>query len=291
MVDIDSRIPLRLHRNAAVPSRAGVRLIVGLSVALSATLLFLVPLIWIVGASLKPEGDITSFPPTLFPHHITFAHYIDMWHRLDFPRLFGNTVIFSGCVSISALVLDSLAAYALARLEFPGRNLVFIGILATLMVPGQVTLIPLFNLLNHFGWINTYQGLIVPRAADAFGIFFLRQYFLSIPRDIEDAARIDGASELRIYRQLVLPLARPALLTLGMFLFMFNWNDLLWPLIISTDTHMQTLPAGLASFMGQHVTEYGAVSAGAVVAVLPMAVAFVVVQRSFVASVAATGLK
>jgi multiple sugar transport system permease protein len=268
-----------------------VLVIVGVCLAVAATLLFLLPFIWMVTTSLKPETDIVRFPPQVLPHSVTFDHYVDIWKRIPFARLFLNTVVFAGGVTVISLFFDSLTAYALARIDFPGRNAVFVAILVTMMLPFQVTLIPIFKLLTDLDWINTYQGLIVPRATNAFGIFFLRQFFLSIPQDLSEAARIDGASEFRIYRTVVVPLAVPALLTLGLFHFMYNWNDLLWPLIITTDTSMQTLPAGLALFMGQHVTEYGVLMAGSMLALLPMVVAFLAIQRRFVQGIATTGMK
>lgn len=265
--------------------------IIGACVAAAAIILFLVPLIWAISTSLKPDQDITAYPPTLLPTRVTFEHYVEMWNTLNFPKLLLNTVVFAGGVTVLALICDSLAAYALARLDFPGRNAIFAVILVTLMIPGQITLVPLFNLVDHMGLLNTYAGLILPRAADAFGIFLLRQYFLSIPRDLEDAGRVDGASEIRIFLRIVVPLSKPALLTLGLFIFMANWNDLLWPLIMSTNGDLATLPSGLASFMGHHVTQYGPLMAGAVLAMLPMFVAFLFVQRSFIQSIASTGLK
>lgn len=251
----------------------------------------LLPFIWMLLTSFKPDADVVRFPPELWPRSFTIQHYIDIWHRIQYARLFLNTVIFAGGVTLISLLFDSMTAYALARIDFPGRNVLFLAVLATMMVPFQVTLIPLFSLLTNLHWINTYQGLIVPRATNAFGIFFLRQFFLAIPRELEDAARIDGASEFRIYRQVILPLAVPALLTLGLFHFMYNWNDLLWPLIVTTDTSMQTLPAGLALFMGQHVVEYGLLMAGSVLALLPLVLMFLIVQRRFVEGIATTGLK
>lgn len=251
----------------------------------------LLPFIWTLLTSFKLEEDIVKFPPELFPRSFTLEHYTDIWSRVPFARLFLNTVIFAGGVTIISLIFDSMTAYALARLDFPGRNVLFLLVLVTMMLPFQVTLIPLFALLSDLGWVNTHQGLIVPRATNAFGIFFLRQFFLSIPRDLESAARVDGASEFRIYRQIVLPLAVPALLTLGLFHFMYNWNDLLWPLIVTTETEMQTLPAGLALFMGEHVVEYGLLMAGSILALLPMVLMFLMIQRRFVEGIATTGFK
>jgi multiple sugar transport system permease protein len=190
-----------------------------------------------------------------------------------------------------SLVLDSMTAYALARLEFRGRNAVFIFVLIMLMMPFQVTLIPLYDLLASIGWTDTLHGLIVPRATNAFGIFFLRQFFLSLPKDLEEAARVDGAGEFRIYRQVILPLAGPALLTLALFHFMYNWNDLLWPLLINQAADEQTLPSGLAQFMGQHVVEYGLLMAASVMALMPVIVFFLFIQRRFVEGVATTGIK
>lgn len=253
--------------------------------------LVLLPLVWMVMASITPEAAIVRYPPSLLPGGLTTDHYTEIWGRIPFGRQFLNTVIFAGGVTAISLVLDSLAAYALARLEFPGRNAVFVLILLLLMIPPQVTLVPLFQLLSDLGWINTYQGLIVPRATNAFGIFFLRQYFMTIPRELDEAARIDGYSDLGIYRRVILPLSGPALLTLGLFHFMYNWNDLLWPLVFTTDTDMQTLPAGLALFMGEHVIEYGLLMAGAVLTLLPMVAAFLLVQRRFIEGIATTGMK
>ncbi|MBO3748507.1 carbohydrate ABC transporter permease [Streptosporangiaceae bacterium NEAU-GS5] len=253
--------------------------------------LVLLPLVWMVTASISPEASIVRYPPSLIPGGFTTEHYAEVWRRIPFARQLLNTVIFAGGVTAVSLVLDSLAAYALARLDFPGKNAVFALILLLLMIPPQVTLVPLFQLLSDLGWINTYQGLIVPRATNAFGIFFLRQFFMTIPLSLGEAARIDGASEFGIYRRIILPLSGPALLTLGLFHFMYNWNDLLWPLVFTTDTDMQTLPAGLALFMGQHVIEYGLLMAGAVLTLLPMVSAFLLVQRRFVEGIATTGLR
>jgi multiple sugar transport system permease protein len=262
-----------------------------LAVAIAAALIIVFPLLWMFTTSIKPESEIISAHPGLFSATVTGSNYVQAWHAIDFPRLFMNTVIFAGGVTILSLTFDSLTAYALARLDFPGKNVIFVLVLITLMLPFQVNLIPLFLLLTKLHWINTYQGLILPRATNAFGIFFLRQFFLSIPKELEDAARVDGASEFKIYRTVILRMSVPALLTLGLFHFMYNWNDLLWPLIVSTNASMYTLSSGLALFLGQHVIQYGLIMAGSVLAIVPMVIAFLVIQRRFVESIATSGLR
>ena len=259
--------------------------------AIVIALLMLLPIVWMTLTAFKPEADIVTYPPTLWPRQLTLDHFVDVWNRIPFARLYLNTIIFAGGVTVISLLLDSMAAYALARIPFRGRGVVMILILLLLMLPFQVTLIPLYDMLNGLGLTNTLPGMIVPRMTNAFGIFFLTQFFLSLPKDLEEAALVDGASEWRIYRQVIMPLARPALLTLGLFHFQYNWNDLLWPLVMSSDLENSTLPAGLALFMGQHVVEYGLLMAGSLLAMLPVIAFFLLIQRSFVAGIATTGLK
>ncbi|WP_235008084.1 carbohydrate ABC transporter permease [Microbacterium timonense] len=254
-------------------------------------LLMLLPIIWMVFTAFKPEVDIVTYPPTLWPRELTIDHFIEVWNRIPFAQLYVNTIIFAGGVTLISLLFDSMAAYALARIPFKGRGIVFVGILLLLMLPFQVTLIPLYDMLNGMGLTNTLPGLIIPRMTNAFGIFFLTQFFLSLPKDLEEAARVDGASEWRIYSGIIMPLAKPALLTLGLFHFQYNWNDLLWPLVMSSEVQTSTLPAGLALFMGQHVVEYGLLMAGSLLALLPVIVFFLLIQKSFVAGIATTGLK
>lgn len=261
--------------------------IAGIVIALA----MLLPIIWMAFTAFKPEADIVTFPPTLWPREFTLQHFIDVWNRIPFAHLYLNTIVFAGSVTVISLFLDSMAAYALARLEFRGRNVVLVLVLILLMLPFQVTLIPLYDMLNGIGLTNSLPGMIIPRVTNAFGIFFLRQFFLSLPKDLEEAARVDGAGEWRIYWRVIMPLAKPALLTLGLFHFQYNWNDLLWPLIMSSDLDNATLPAGLALFMGQHVVEYGLLMAGSLLALLPVVIFFLVIQRSFVAGIATTGLK
>ena len=265
-------------------------LLVYVSLAIGAVGILL-PFIWMVATSLKTEGQIFSNPAQLWPSQPTVQAYIDVWRRIPFGRFFINSVIFAGSVTIISLFLDSMAAYAFARLRFKGRDILFWVVLATLMIPFQITLIPLFLTVFHLGWLDTYQGLIVPRATNAFGIFLLRQFFLTLPPELDDAARIDGAGEFRIYWQIILPLSLPALATLAVFHFMYNWNDFLWPLIITSSPEMRTLPAGLTLFMGNYVIEHSILMAGATISLLPLAIAFVCLQRYFVRGVAMTGLK
>ncbi|CAL8975460.1 L-arabinose transport system permease protein AraQ [Cellulomonas sp. T2.31MG-18] len=272
------------------PSGTALRVLLYVSLAVVAFAVLL-PVIWMLLSSVKPEHDILAHPAQLWPTHVTFTNYSEVFKQIPFLRQFGNTVLFAGAVTLFSLFFDSMTGYALARLEFPGKRLLFLAVLLFLMLPAQVTLVPVYQLLSHLHLVNTFPGLIIPRATNAFGIFFMRQFFLGIPNDMSEAARIDGAGEFRIYSRIVLPLAMPALLTLGLFHLMFNWNDLLWPLVLTTDTAMQTLPAGLAMFMGQHVVEYGLLMAGATMAMVPMLLAFVVVQRRFIEGIATTGLK
>jgi multiple sugar transport system permease protein len=265
-----------------------VLLYAGLALAAAVILL---PVVWMISASLKPEADIVGHPAQILPTHLTLGNYHDVTRQIPFGRQFLNTVIFAGGVTVVSLALDAMTAFALARLDFPGRRVLFIAVILFLMIPFQVTLIPIYQVIAKLGLINTFPGLIIPRATNAFGIFFLRQFFLGIPYSLDQAARIDGAGEWRIFIRIILPLAKPALLTLALFHFMYNWNDLLWPLVFTTGSGMRTLPAGLALFMGQHVSQYGALMAGATLAMLPMLVAFLLVQRRFIQGIATTGLK
>ena len=271
-------------------ARAFRRVLLYGGLALAAAVILL-PVVWMICASLKPEADIIGHPGRLFPTRFTLHNFHAVMSQIPFGRQFLNTVIFAGGVTAVSLTLDAMTAFALARLEFPGRRLLFLAVILFLMIPFQVTLIPIYQVIAKLGLINTFPGLIIPRATNAFGIFFLRQFFLGIPRSLDEAARIDGAGDWRIFARIVLPLSRPALLTLALFHFMYNWNDLLWPLIFTTGSDMRTLPAGLALFMGQHVSQYGALMAGATLAMLPMLVAFLFVQRRFIQGIATTGLK
>lgn len=284
-----SQLPVYLRPRPSA-WRTALRILVWAVVILVA-LFVIFPFVWMVLTSLKTEKDVFADPSALIPLHWSFDAYTKIWQELPFARLFVNSVVFAGGVTVLSVFFDSLAAYALARLRFPGRNIAFIAVIATLMVPYQITLIPLFQLVFDLHWLDTYQGLIIPRATSAFGIFLLRQFFVSVPADLDNAARIDGAGEFRIYAQIMLPLARPALATLAVFQFMNNWNDFLWPLVVTSSTDMRTLPAGLTLFGGQYVVDYAVLMAGATISLLPLAIAFFLAQRYFVQGIATTGLK
>ena len=276
------RRPRRVHA-------ASVLLVVGMLLAAAAALL---PIAIIVLTAFKPIAEVNAYPPTLVPGQWTLENFSRIFDELPFARLILNSVVFAGGVTLFALVFDSLAAYALARIDFRGSRVLLIAIIASLMIPFQATLIPIYQLVADLGWINTYAGLIAPRAADAFGIFFLRQFFLSLPRDLDNAARIDGASEFRIFRSVILPNAVPALLTLGIFTFVNNWNDLLWPLVFTTEAEMGTITSGLTLLTGPGgIIPQGVMMAGSLIAVLPLAVMFLMIQRRFIESVATTGMK
>jgi multiple sugar transport system permease protein len=282
MTATDLRRPRRVRA-------ASVILGLGMLLAAAAALL---PIAIIVFTAFKPIAEVNAYPPTLVPGEWTLENFARIFDELPFARLIVNSVVFAGGVTLFALVFDSLAAYALARIDFRGSRVLLIAIIASLMIPFQATLIPIYQLVADLGWVNTFAGLIAPRAADAFGIFFLRQFFLSLPRDLDNAARIDGASEFRIFRSVILPNAVPALLTLGIFTFVNNWNDLLWPLVFTTDAEMGTITSGLTLLTGPGgIIPQGVMMAGSLIAVLPLAVMFLMIQRRFIESVATTGMK
>lgn len=250
------------------------------------------PFLWMLLSSFKPEGEIRSVPATWWPHTWTFAHYHDLFARLDFPRYFVNSFVVAILVTLGNLLFCSLLGYALAKLDFPGRKALFLTVLGMLMVPGMVTFVPQFVLISDLGLANSYAGLVLPFLAGPFGVFLMRQFLLTIPDDLLEAARVDGAGEWRIFWRIVLPLCRPALATLGILTFLASWNNFLWPLVVATTDDMYTLPVALALYsIGQNRIYYGLLLAGAVVVVLPVLTVFLALQRHFLRGIATTGLK
>ena len=256
-----------------------------------ASLLSLAPLLWMVSASLMPTGEATAYPPRFLPRTVTIAHYRDLFTRLDVARYAFNSALLSLLVTGISLVFNSMAGYAFAKFRFRGRDGLFKLLLAALVIPGQVTMLPLFLMLREMGLINTYLGVLVPGLASIFGIFLVRQYAASVPDSILDAARIDGAGELRIYWSMFLPSVRPVLVTLALFTFLGTWNDFLWPLIVLTDDSLYTLPVALANLLGEHAQDTELMMAGAVLTVAPVIVVFLALQKYYIEGIAAGAVK
>ncbi|MDQ2929796.1 MAG: carbohydrate ABC transporter permease [Gemmatimonadota bacterium] len=254
-------------------------------------LLSLFPIIWMISASFMPTGQANTFPPRLWPDHPTFQHYRDVFTRLSMSRYLVNSGIISIVVTVLSLIVNSMAGYAFAKLRFRGRDSVFRAMSAGLVIPVQVAMLPLFLLMKSLGLINTYWGVIIPSMASIFGIFLIRQYAISIPDDLLDAARIDGASEARIYRSIVLPTITPILATLAIWTFLTTWNDFMWPLIVLSDERRYTLPVALASLVGEHVQDTELMMAGSVLTVLPVVIVFLVLQRYYIQGVMAGSVK
>jgi multiple sugar transport system permease protein len=256
-----------------------------------AALVFILPFAWMLFTSLKPETLIMGRPELLFPLRVTLEQYRKIFEAVPLPRFFLNSLVFAGGVTAASLFFDSLAGYAFAKLRFPGRGAAFVLVLATLMVPFQVTMVPLYLMMQRLHGLDTYWGLILPRLTNAFGIYMMRQAFLSVPDELLDAGRIDGLGEYAIFTRIARPLVTMTFVTLAVFHFMYNWNDFLWPLLVTNDTLMRTLPVGLALFMGEHVMEHGPIVAGAVVSVLPVLIFFLFARRTFIEGIATSGLK
>lgn len=249
------------------------------------------PFLWLIISSFKYEKDIISFPPKIFADKYTFDNYIKVWTTIPLLDYIKNTVIFAGGVVITSVFFDSLAGYAFARMNFKGKSALFYFVLLTMMIPFQVFMIPLFIEVNLLGLLDTYAGLIIPRMTTAFGIFMMRSFFVTLPKELEEAARIDGLNEFKIYWNIMLPLSKPTLLSLGIFTLMNNWNDLLYPLILTSSSKMRTLPAGLALFSGQNISFYGPVMAGTVISMLPLLIVYIFAQKYFVQGTAMSGMK
>jgi multiple sugar transport system permease protein len=248
-------------------------------------LVTLTPLLWMVSASFMSPGESNSFPPRLLPQIPTLQNYVDLFTRLNLARYLLNSTVVAVSATLISLIINSMAGYAFAKLRFAGRERVFHTLLAALVIPGQVGMLPLFLLLKAMGLVNTMAGVVVPFMAGIFGIFMIRQYALSIPEDLLDAARVDGAGEYRIFWNIVIPVIQPILVTLAVFTFLSAWNDFMWPLIVLSDDAKYTLPVALASLSGEHVQDTGLMMAGSVLTVLPVVVLFIVLQRAYIRGV------
>lgn len=275
------------------PSRKLLKSMVTYLFLFAVAAMLILPFLWILSTSLKGNESIFVIPPKWIPDKMHWENYTDVFQKMPFFTYLRNSVFISSMTIIGTLLSSSLVAYAFACLRWPGRNAVFIFILATMMLPMQVTMIPLFVLFKNFGWLNTFKPLIIPAffGGGAFNIFLLRQFFMTIPRELFDAARIDGCSEWRIYWNIVIPLAKPALATVAILTFMMTWNDFFGPLIYLSDKLKGTLALGLAMFIGQHQTEWGMLMAASVMMMIPMIVLFFLFQKYFIKGFMMSGIK
>ncbi|KEI54736.1 carbohydrate ABC transporter permease [Enterococcus faecium] len=283
----ESSITVTVNSRKAVSGKKIIRTISMLVILL----VIAFPFLWLIISSFKHEKDIISFPPRIFADSYTLDNYIKVWTTIPLLDYIKNTVIFAGGTVITSVFFDSLAGYAFARVRFKGKSVLFYFVLLTMMIPFQVFMIPLFIEVNLLGMLDTYAGLIIPRMTTAFGIFMMRSFFITLPDSLEEAARIDGLSEFNIFLKIMLPLSKPTLLSLGIFTLMNSWNDLLYPLILTSSSKMRTLPAGLALFTGQNISFYGPVMAGTVISMLPLLVVYIFAQKYFVQGTAMSGMK
>lgn len=253
--------------------------------------LMVAPLVWMALASFKTLPEILRVPPTLLPKSLHLDNYRTVLGDTAFVRYFLNSVLVAGITVASVLITSSMAGYAFAKFEFPGRRVLFVLVLATLMIPFQVRVIPLYVLASDLGLLDSYAGLVLPGLVDAFGIFLMRQYLQSIPSELIDAARVDGASELTIFVRIVLPLAKPALAALAIFSLVASWESFLWPLLVISSPDKYTLPLGLAQFSGRFVTRVDLQMAASALTILPMLIVFLIMQRRFIEGMATAGMK
>jgi multiple sugar transport system permease protein len=271
--------------------RRGWLELMGYALATALAFTMLVPFLYMVSTSLMDELEVFQFPPPLLPGSPRWANYPDALTALPFDRFFLVSAVTSIAVVLGSLATSAAAAYAFARLRFPGRDRIFLLYLATLMVPGIVLLLPRFLLVQGLGWVDTFRGLIVTELVQVWGIFLLRQYFLSVPRELEDAARMDGAGEWTIFTRIVLPLSKPALATVALFTFVDQWKSFLWPLIVTRSMDMRTVEVGISRFAGLYYANWPYQMAAAVVAILPIILLFFFFQRYFVRGIQLTGIK
>ncbi len=260
-------------------------------VLLTIGIIFMLPFVWSIATSLKPVSDLFQVKPSLIPSEIRWQNYQDVFDSVPFLRFYLNSIIVTIGRTIGQVALASMAAFAFAQLRFPGRDVLFFVLLAGLMVPDQVLIVPRFVLMREFGWLDTYQGLIVPLIFSSFGVFMLRQFMMGIPRDYNEAAILEGANPFQVYKDIFLPLAKPALAAFGFLALLASWNEFLWGLTVASSTDMQVLPVGLALFQGQYFTNTAVMLAAANMAMFPMMLAFLLFQKQLVEGVALSGLK
>ncbi|HYP44351.1 MAG TPA: carbohydrate ABC transporter permease [Propionibacteriaceae bacterium] len=276
----------------ARPRRVRAKFTAGISQALLSVvaLVFLMPIIWMVLSALKSGGEVFTVPPRPFGERIMFGNFAEAWNFLPFGRFIANTLFVAAVGTLITLVASAMSAYAFARLRFRARESLFVLYLSTLIVPQEVIVIPMFLIMQQLGWVNSYKALILPWAFTAFGTFLLRQFFLTIPIELEEAAKIDGAGHFRILRSIIVPIAAPAFAVLAVFTFISYWNSFLWPLIIINDTNQMTVPLGLQLFLGQQAQRWELLMAAATISMVPTVLLVLALQKYLVRGIALSGL-
>jgi multiple sugar transport system permease protein len=275
-------------RNAVGPKRSHTLIHVVLIVG---SVLMVLPFFWEVSTSLKTYAESISVPPTIFPSSPVWKNYADVFVTLPFAEQFFNTVVMTVARTVGQVFFCAAAGYAFARLEFPGRNVIFIAFLSVLMVPSQLFLLSQFQIMQHLGLLNTVTALALPGIFSAFGTFLLRQFFLQLPADLDAAARLDGCNPFQVWWKVMLPLAKNGMLALGILTAIWSWNDLLWPLVVNNDPEKMTLSAGLSTLQGQFLTNYPVLMAGSFLASIPMILLFVFFQKNMLEGIASSGIK
>ena len=265
--------------------------IAGYTLLIAASAVTMLPLLYMISLALQTEAESLAGEPVLWPASPQFGNFATLFETAPFGNFIVNSFVVAGAITLSHLIFDPLVGYVFAKFRFPLRNTLFTLLLATMAVPFFVRMIPLYAMMSNLGWLNSYQALITPFLMDAFGIFLLRQFIAPIPDELIQAARIDGASELGIYRRIVLPQVRPALAVLGVFTFVFQWNEFLWPLVATTTEDMRTIPVGLTLFSQEHFTIWNLTAAGSVLLFIPTALLFLFSQRYFVRGITLTGMR
>ncbi|MFZ4450926.1 carbohydrate ABC transporter permease [Salibacterium aidingense] len=254
-------------------------------------IVLMIPFFWMIITSLKTSSEALLIPPTLLPENWQFSNYINVWKESNFVQYYLNTFIVMAVRTGGQFFLCSMAAFAISTMRFPGKNIIFVMMLSVMMFPPQIVMIPVYALMNQINWLDTYYVLTVPMMAGAFGVFLLRQFFLSIPRDLYEAARIDGCSFPRIYWSIYMPLSIPALVSLSIFVILGSWNDFLWPLVMTSSPDMMVLSVAIASFAGEFMTDYPSMMAAALMSVIPLILIYLFFQRYFIEGIALTGVK
>ncbi|MER7248374.1 carbohydrate ABC transporter permease [Kribbella sp. NPDC000426] len=260
-------------------------------VLVALALVTVLPLLYMIVLALQSDGEVQSGDPVLWPAHLQWDNFSRLFEAAPFGRFFLNSLVMAGAITVSHLIFDPLVGYVFAKMDFPGKRIAFVAVLSTLMVPFFVRMLPIYSIFASLGWIDSYQGLIVPFLMDAYGIFLMRQFIRPLPDELIEAARVDGAGEFRIYLRVILPQGKPALAVLGLFTFVFQWNEFLWPLIVTSRTEMRTLPIGLTLFNQEYFTQWNLTAAGALILFIPTAIFFVVTQKFLVEGIALSGLK